>query len=173
MVNSSRSLQSIEQLIRALAITAGLTIGYFLLQNSGTSRQITCNPTANRAVVCHYRTQDFLWLRTIEQPRFQLRSAQVVPYQASRSHGEGSTTSYEAYRLDLVGLQTDGKPQSVPLYFYDDDRAQAQSDLNQLLALKSGETDQPIVRGDRNGFGIYLLLVYGAVIASRFRAADC
>jgi hypothetical protein len=171
MVNASRSVQPIEQIARAFAIAAGLTIGYFLLQLSGTSRQITCKPKTSQAVVCHYLTQDFLWLRTIEQPRFQLQSAQLVPYQTSYSSAEGPTTYYEAYRLDLAGLQTDGKPQSVPLYFYDDDRAQAQADLNQLLALKAGATDQPIVRGDRNGFGIILLLIYGAVIMSQFKPA--
>jgi hypothetical protein len=171
MVNSSRSIQPIEQIARAFAIAAGLTIGYFLLQISGTSRQITCKPKTNQAVVCHYLTQDFLWLRTIEQPRFQLQSAQLVPYQASHSSAEGPTTYYEAYRLDLEGLQTDGNQLSVPLYFYDDDRAQAQADLNQILALKSGTTNQPIVRGDRNGFGIILLPIYSAVIASRLKSA--
>jgi hypothetical protein len=171
MASLSRSLQPIAQFARTLAIAVGLSIGYFLLQSAGTSRQITCKPKTNQAVVCHYSTQDFLWLRTIEQPRFQLQSAQLVPYQASHSSAEGPTTYYEAYRLDLVGLQTDGNQLSVPLYFYDDDRAQAQADLNQILALKSGTTNQPIVRGDRNGFGIILLLIYSAVIASRLKSA--
>jgi hypothetical protein len=172
MVNSSRSIQPIEQIARAFAIAAGLTIGYFLLQISGTSRQTICKLDLDQTVTCQYVVQDFLWLRTTAQPLFQLQFAELQTYQASHSSSEGSiTTYYEAYQLEISGLQADGKFQAVMVQFYDDDKAKAQADLEQFLALKSGEIHHGIARGDRNSFGIILLLIYGAVIMSQFKPA--
>jgi hypothetical protein len=164
MNSSSCSRQPIDPFIRVLSIVAGLTIGYFLLQISGTSRQTTCKPAFNQAVTCQSVTQDFLWSRTIKHPPFQLQSA----YISSSYSSESDKTSYE---IIVSGLQANGKQQVVTMQFYSDDLAQARGDLNHLLALQSGKQDQPIVREHNNSIGIILLLMYGVIVISKFRAA--
>jgi flavin-binding protein dodecin len=140
-------------LIRFVLFVGVVAIAIIWLPQVGTSRETVCSATANNVVTCQHHHRDIFWLRRMDHQPFQLQSAEVTTYQASRSDCE-STRYYTAYQLDVSGLQADGRFQSVTMKSYDESHEQAYADLGRLLDLRSGVSREPLTLGDSNGSNI-------------------
>jgi hypothetical protein len=146
-----------DGLAHVVMVVGILAIAGYFLQSVGTSRETICTPNAAKVVTCQHRHREFLWLRSIEHPSFQLQSAEVTTYQASRSHCD-STEYYTAYQLDISGIQADGKTQFVTMKSYDESHDQAYVDLGKILDLRSGAMRQPLALGDINVSNLFAFL---------------
>jgi hypothetical protein len=140
-------------------LTIGIgAIAAYLLQYVGTSREIICEPRTLNVVTCQHHSRDFLWLRLTEHLPFQLQSAEVTPYQASRSDGE-SREYYTAYQLDIFDVQTNGQSQYyMTMRSYDENQDRAYADLGKNLDLRSGASREPLILGDTNASNLFPFL---------------
>jgi hypothetical protein len=149
-------------------LTIGIgAIAAYLLQYVGTSREIICEPRTLNVVTCQHHSRDFLWLRLTEHLPFQLQSAEVTPYRASRSNGE-SREYYTAYQLDISGVQTDGQFQYMTMKSYDENQDKAYADLGRILDLRSGASREALTLGEINFSGLVGFLSIICVIDYRF-----
>jgi hypothetical protein len=144
-----------------------LMITFIFLPLVGISRETICRPTAANGAVCQHRFRSFLWLHLIENPPFQLNSAAVTTYQSLRSKDD-SIEFYTAYQLDISGIQSNGKLQSVTMKSYGENQGQAYADLGRILDLRSGAAREPLTLGDSNALGVFVLLGIISWIGRRF-----
>jgi hypothetical protein len=164
---SDSKLKPYNYLARFILAIGVVAIAGYLLQYVGTSREIICGFTTRNVVTCQHYSRDFLWLRLTEHLPFQLQSAEVKTYRASRSYGE-SREYYTAYQLDISGVQSDGQFQYMTMRSYDDNQDKAYADLGRILDLRSGASREPLTIGDSNALGVFVLLGIISWIGRRF-----
>lgn len=154
---SNSKLKPYNYLARFILAIGIVAIAAYLLQYVGTSREIICKPRTLNVVTCQHHSRNFLWLRLTEHLPFQLQSAEVTSYRASRSNGE-SREYYTAYQLDISGVQSDGQLQYMTMKSYDENQDKAYADLGRILDLRSGAAREALTLSDVNASTLFPFL---------------